>query len=41
MQIVAVRDNLHEISKPILWKNNKKNIYKMSSADIFTQQAKH
>ena len=40
MQIVSIRDNLHEVSKPVFW-NSKKNISKLSSADFFTQSAKH
>ena len=32
MQIVALRDNLHEVSDPIFW-INKKNITNLSSAD--------
>ena len=40
MQIVSLVDNLHEMSKPILWKNTKK-YSKMWSAEIFSQHAKH
>ena len=34
MQIVSLGDNLHEMSKPIFWKNNKKENFRMSSAEI-------
>ena len=34
MQIVSTGDNLHEISKPIFSKKNKKNIVKLSSAEL-------
>ena len=45
MQIVSLGDNLHELSKPIFQnlfseKKNKKK-FKMSSAEFFTQHAKH
>ena len=39
MQIVSFDDNLHNVSKPIFWKKKAK-YFKMSSADIFTQNAK-
>ena len=38
MQTVSSGDNLHETSKPIFWE--KKKNFKMSSAKIFTQNAK-
>ena len=34
-----IRDNLHEMSKPVFWKKNKKKYFKISSAEIFTQSA--
>ena len=33
MQIVSLRDNLHEMSKPIFWEN-KKNIMSLLSAEL-------
>ena len=39
MQIVFVRDNLHEMSKPVPRKNKKS--ISMTSAENFTQSAKH
>ena len=33
MQIVSLGDNLHEMTKPIFWKN-KKNIVSVSSAGL-------
>ena len=40
MQIVSWGDNLHEMPKPVFWKNNnnKKKSFKMS-AEIVTQHA--
>ena len=38
MQIVSLGDNLHEISKPILWEKKAK--YFKMSAEMFTQNAK-
>ena len=40
MQTVSLRDNLHEISKPIFWKITKKIYIKMLSAGTFIQHAK-
>ena len=40
-QIVSYGDNLHEISMPIFFQKNKKNYFKMASAEIFTRNAKH
>ena len=40
MQVVSPGDNLHELSKRILWENKKK-YFEMSSAEAFTQHAKH
>ena len=40
MQIVSSGDNLHEMSKSIFWEKIRK-IFQMSSAEIFTQLAKH
>ena len=39
MQIVSLGHNLYEMSEPICWKDKKKKI-RMSSAELFTQQAK-
>ena len=42
MQNDALGDNVHEMLKPIFWvKCKKKKKFKMSSAEIFTQHAKH
>ena len=41
MQIVSTADNLHEMSNPVFWKNIKENNISMSSAENFTQSAKH
>ena len=41
MQIVSLGDNLHEMSYPVFWEKNKKKYFKMSSAENFTQSAKH
>ena len=40
MQIVSLGDNLHEVSKPIFWKNKKK-YFKILFTENFTQSAKH
>ena len=40
MQIVSTGDNLHEMTKPFFWKKEEK-YFKMLSAEIFTQSAKH
>ena len=40
MQIISFGDNLHEMSKPIFWEKYEK-YFKMLSAEIFTQNAKH
>ena len=40
MQIVSSGDNLHEMSKTI-FRGKKKEYFKMLSAEIFTQHAKH
>ena len=40
MQIVSLGDNLHEMSNPVFWEKYKK-YFKMSSAENFTQSAKH
>ena len=40
MQIVSNGDNLHEMSNPIFWEIYKK-CFNMSSAEKFTQSAKH
>ena len=40
MLIVSSGDSLHEIPKSIFWKELK-NYFKMLSAEIFTQSAKH
>ena len=37
MQIASTEDNLHEMSNPVFWEK----YYKTSSAEIFTQSAKH
>ena len=37
MQIVSLGDNLHEMSKPVFWEK----YFKMTSAESFTQRAKH
>ena len=34
MQIVSIRDNLHEMSSPVLWKKNKKNHMNCLSAEL-------
>ena len=34
MQIVSNGDNLHEMSNPVSWENNKKKIINISSADL-------
>ena len=34
MQIVSLRDNLHEMSNPVFWEK----YFKMSSAENFTQE---
>ena len=41
MQIVSERDNLHEMPKPTFWKKKWEKYFKLSSAEIFTQHAKH
>ena len=41
MQIVSTGDNLHEMSNPVFWKKKKKKYFSMSSAENFTQNAKH
>ena len=43
MQTVSVSlgDGLHEIPKPIFWENKKKQKFKMSSVENFTQSTKH
>ena len=38
MQIVSIGDNLHVMSKPVLWEKYDK--YFKMSAEIFTQSAK-
>ena len=38
MQIVSLGDNLHEVSNPI-FKEKSEKYFKMSSSEIFTQQA--
>ena len=35
MQIVSNGDNLHEMSNPVFWGKNKKEYFKLSSAQIF------
>ena len=40
MQSVSLGDNLHEMSKPTFWEKEEK-YFKMLSAEIFTQHAKH
>ena len=40
MQIVSLGDNLHKMSKPVFWEKLD-NHFKMPSAKIFTQHAKH
>ena len=37
MQIVSNGDNLHDMSKPVFWEK----YFKMLTAEIFTQSAKH
>ena len=37
MQIVSNGDNLHEISNPVFWEKNKKNVISLSSVE-FTQR---
>ena len=39
MQIVSLGDNLHEMSKPILWKNEK-NIINLVSAELAPESGK-
>ena len=39
MQIVSTGDNLHEVSKTVLWEKYEK-YFKVSSAENFTQGAK-
>ena len=34
MQIVSIGDNLHEMSNPVFWEKNKKNINSLSSAEL-------
>ena len=39
---MQIGDNLHEMSKPVFWEKKKKKKYlNMSSAEKFTQSAKH
>ena len=38
---LSPKDNLHEISNPIIWEEPKRKKIKMSSAGIFSQLAKH
>ena len=40
MRIVSNGDNLYEMSEPVSWEKNTKKYVKMSSAEIFTQNAK-
>ena len=40
MQIVLNGGNLHEMSNPVFWEKQEK-YFKMSSAEFFTQDAKH
>ena len=40
MQIVSNGDNLQEMSNPVFWEKQAK-YFKMLSAEIFTQRAKH
>ena len=40
MQNIFIGDNLHELSNSVFWgKKNKKNYFKISSAEMFTQSA--
>ena len=34
MQIIFSEDSFHEMSKPVLWKKNKKTVIKLSSAEL-------
>ena len=34
MQIVSIGDSLHEMSDPVFWEKNKKNIINFSSAEF-------
>ena len=36
MQIVSIRDNFHEMSKPVFWEKREK-YFKMMCAENFTQ----
>ena len=40
MQIVSIGDYLHEMLNPVFWEKQEK-YFKMSSAENFTQNAKH
>ena len=40
MQIVSYGDNLHGMSNPVFWEKYEK-YFRLSSAEIFTQNAKH
>ena len=39
MQLVSFEDNLQEISNPIFWEKNKKNILKCCFLNFFSQNA--
>ena len=38
MQIVSIGDNLHEMSNPVFWEKNKKNIINLSSTTELAQR---
>ena len=40
MQIVFIGDSLHEMSDTVFWEDKKKH-FNMSSAENFTQSARH